>query len=165
MQGCCGASPGCDQRAFSCHQPGRCRQREARGGVGGRGGALSFLLQAPSSPEPHWPPRARSESPGGPPGGLEPSLQAFQGTCVLFVSFHYHSHSGESKHKQTNLTTRRCRWGGKGDIYVYVQLLQRDRQRCFELSRGRTISEWAWPPLGVWRADYKHLGLSSEGAL
>lgn len=117
-------------------------------GWGGRGGALSFLLQAPSSPEPHWPPRVRSESPVGPPGGLEPSLQAFQGTCVLFVSFHYHSHSGESKHKQTNLTTRRCRWGGKGDIYVYVQLLQRDRQRCFELSREEQFPSGRGPLWG-----------------
>ena len=49
-------------------------------------------------------------------GGLETSLQAFQDTCVLFFffSFHYQSHSGESKHKQTNQTTRRQGVDGEG---------------------------------------------------
>ena len=48
-------------------------------------------------------------------GGLETSLQAFQDTCVLFFfSFHYHRHSGESKHTQTNQTTRRQGGDGEG---------------------------------------------------
>lgn len=51
----------------------------------------------------------------GPPQGSETSLQAFQGTCVLFFfSFHYHSHSGESKHEQTKPTTTRQGVDGEG---------------------------------------------------
>lgn len=44
-----------------------------------------------------------------------------------------------------------CRRGRKGDIYVYVQLLQ-DRQRCFSWDGGRTISEGRVSLWGVWRA-------------
>lgn len=116
--------------------------------------------------------RAGESYPGPPPGGLGTSLQAFRDTCVLpffFFSFFFFlfaiiSHSGESKHKQTNLTTTQQVQTGRErhDIYVYVQLLQWTDSIASSWD-GRTISKWACPLVGVWRADDMHLKLSSVG--
>lgn len=55
--------------------------------------------------------------------------------------------------------------GGEGDVYVYVQLLPRDRLCCFQLGWGEPFLSGRVPLLGVWRADYMHMGLSERLAV
>lgn len=52
-----------------------------------------------------------------------------------------------STNRQGRRQRDRVRTGREGDVYVYAQLLQQDRQRGFQLGRGRAISGRVGRPL------------------
>ncbi|KAF6094786.1 hypothetical protein HJG60_011881 [Phyllostomus discolor] len=78
----------------------RCRRKPSE--VGGPPQGRATLASWSRGPAWGW------ETARGPhEGGLETSLQAFQIHASFFFPFHYRSHSGDSKHRQTRPTTTR----------------------------------------------------------
>lgn len=115
-------------------------------------------LGGPIRQEPHWPPgpspSVGSRRHSGPSGEWVRNLftsilrymRPFFFLFTIIVTLVNPSITDKSDYNVTG-----CRRGRKGDIYVYVQLLQ-DRQRCFSWDGGRTISEGHVSLWGVWRA-------------
>lgn len=116
-------------------------------------------LGGPIRQEPHWPPgpspSVGSRRHSGPSGEWVRNLftsilrymRPFFFLFTIIVTLVNPSITDKSDYNVTG-----CRRGRKGDIYVYVQLLQKDRQHCFSWDGGRTISEGHVSLWGVWRA-------------
>lgn len=66
----------------------------------------------------------------------------------FFFPFHDHSHSVNPSINRSDYKATGCRRGGKGDVYVYVQLLRQDRRSALLPAGpgGQTVSEGMCSP-------------------